>query len=69
MSPRHQKESTPNMPGTADRQEDEGVPEADSLLIKKLWRKEQYIRITRSLQEHFRPQSKVQTELQRRLSG
>lgn len=34
------------MPDTADRQEDEGRPEADFLLIKKLWRKEQHIRIT-----------------------
>lgn len=39
MSLGHQKQSPSYMPDTADRQEDEGRPEADALLIKKLWRK------------------------------
>lgn len=37
----HQEESTHNMPGTADREEDEGGPEADPLLIKQLQKKEE----------------------------
>jgi hypothetical protein len=40
MSLGHQKESTRNVPDTADRHEDEGRPEADALLVKQLWRKE-----------------------------
>lgn len=39
MPPRHQEESTHNMPHTADREEDEGGPEADALFIKELQKK------------------------------
>lgn len=45
MSPRHQEKSASNMPDTADRQEEEGIPEADVAFMKELWRKEQHIRI------------------------
>lgn len=40
MSPGHQEESTPNMPGTADGKEAEGGPEADALFIKELQKRE-----------------------------
>ena len=36
----HQEESAPNMPGTADRKEDEGGPEADTPLVKQLQKEE-----------------------------
>ena len=40
VTPGHQEESTPNMPGTADRDEDEGGPEVNAPFIKELQRKE-----------------------------
>lgn len=49
MSPRHQEKSAPNVPDTADRQEEEGSPEADVAFMKKLWREKQLIRITPGL--------------------
>lgn len=34
------------MPGTADREEDEGGPEADALFIKKLQKEEEKVSVT-----------------------
>lgn len=49
MSLRHQEKSAPNVPDTADRQEEEGSPEVDVAFMKKLWREKQLIRITPGL--------------------
>lgn len=39
VPPGHQEEGTPNMPDAADREKDEGGPEADALFIKELQKK------------------------------
>ena len=53
MSLRHQEKSAPNVPDTADRQEEEGSPEADVAFMKELWREEQLIRITPGITRVF----------------
>lgn len=53
MPPRHQEEGTPHMPGTAQRQEDEGGPEADALFIKQLQQKERKVSVTRMFTAAF----------------
>lgn len=60
----HQEESAPNMPGTADRKEDEGSPEADAPLVKQL-QKEEDDSITRVFTAPLSTTSKQQKQTER----
>ena len=46
MPPGHQEESAPDMPGTADRDEDEGGLDGDALFIKELQKQEGKVSVT-----------------------